>query len=268
MKQKIILLLLIILVIESCTKNKIPTTESAELTLEKLANKWNRTLNQQNLDSLNEIYADEVLLYGTVTSKKEVIKYKQLFSKKHPDFQQKLLGEIMITKKSDNEYLVSFSKQSTFNRKTSNVNGYLVFMNFKDQWKITNESDNLTDENIGKIISRKKTCIEIVEEIVTTSKTFHDRTKGLLDAIVKNGGTSYGTILEGSPNPKRDGAIDFSETYDFSLHESYSDRIVTITRFTFNLNEQQLYEYVVEEDKFYAIDFDRNLLIEFNKICQ
>jgi len=100
-----------------------------------------------------------------------------------------------------------------------------------------------------------------------TSPTFLKGTKGLDVAIVKNGGTSFGITIEGSPNPQNDGALDYSKTYDFNLHETYSDRMSVIARFTFNPTDRQLYEYDVAEDKLNPIAFNRNLLLKFNDLC-
>ena len=105
-------------------------------------------------------------------------------------------------------------------------------------------------------------------EILTTSPVYLKKTKGLYEAIVKNGGTSFGITIEGSPNPKTDNAIDFSDTYDFNLHESYPERMTVIARFTFNPVTKQLYEFDAAEGEFYSVVFDRNLLLKFNEICK
>jgi len=112
-----------------------------------------------------------------------------------------------------------------------------------------------------------KTCVDVVMEILTTSPTFLKEKKGLDEAIVKNGGTSFGITIEGSPNPKSDDALDYSKTYDFNIHENYSDHMPVIARFTFNPADRQLYEYDIAEDKLNPIDFDRNLLLKFNELC-
>ena len=137
---------------------------------------------------------------------------------------------------------------------------------------ITNKSDDLTDKSRTNQYEAKeyrevKTCVDVVMEILVTSPTFLKETKGLEEAIVKNGGTSFGITIEGSPNPQNDGALDYSKTYDFNLHETYSDRMPVIARFTFNPMDRQLYEYVVAEDKLNPIDFNRNLLLKFNDLC-
>jgi len=115
---------------------------------------------------------------------------------------------------------------------------------------------------------KSKTCLDVVFDILTTSPTFVDMTKGLNEAIRKNGGTSYGIIVEGSPNPKEDDADTFSKTYDFNLHESYPDRITTIARYTFDPSEKELYKYDVAEDTLIPIKFNKKLLLEFDKTCK
>ncbi|NRS90644.1 hypothetical protein HNQ02_003590 [Flavobacterium sp. 7E] len=91
----------------------------------------------------------------------------------------------------------------------------------------TNELKELKRTKIDSNTIQKTTNrINIVAKILTTSPSFIDKTKGLNEAIIKNGGTSYGYTLEGSPSPEKDTANSFSRTYDFSLHESYTDHII------------------------------------------
>ncbi|MBL0056756.1 MAG: hypothetical protein IPP31_11365 [Chitinophagaceae bacterium] len=81
------------------------------------------------------------------------------------------------------------------------------------------------------------------------------------EAIQKNGGSSYGIMLEGSPDPIRDQANERSSTYDLSLHESYPDRITVIARFSFDPVKKQLFERDVIEDTLIPISFDSKLLL-------
>ena len=112
-----------------------------------------------------------------------------------------------------------------------------------------------------------KTCVEVVTEILRTSPVYLKKTKGLYEAVVKNGGTSYGIALEGSPNPK-DSAWGHSKTYDFQLHESYATHMPVIARFTFDPAKRQLYQSEVLEDTLIPIAFDRGLLLQFDKLCK
>lgn len=134
---------------------------------------------------------------------------------------------------------------------------------------MTVESDDLTDNNIStREISESNPCLDIAIKILTTSLAYLKKTKGLNEAVVKNGGTSFGITVEGSPNPKEDDALNFSENYDFNLHETYPDHSPVIARFTFNTSENKLYEYDVAENKLVPIEFDSKLLMKFDEICE
>ena len=258
----------------SCNNNQNSVKDASNdtTTIKELTVKWNDCLIKQDLQTLTTLYAEQVSLYGTSISKEQAVSNKEDFFKKYSDFNQSITGEITITKVTDQQYRASFPKRSTYNGKTSDVNGYLLFDKVSDTWKITNESDDLTDKNITKVGTKEKrelkTCIDIVMEILTTSPSYLKKTKGLYEAVVKNGGTSFGIMIDGSPNPKSDEAIGFSDTYNFRLYESYPDRNATIGYFSFNPTERQLYEYDVVEDKSNPIDFDRNLLLKFNEMCK
>ncbi|MGN7988053.1 hypothetical protein ACTJKC_11975 [Pedobacter sp. 22226] len=106
---------------------------------------------------------------------------------------------------------------------------------------------------------------QIAFKIVETSPRCKQLTKGLYERVVKNGGTSYGIMLESSPNPKTDPSQEYSKTYNFNLHESYTDRMPVVARFVFDPKKQQLYEDDVVNAALVAIPFDKKLLLLFNK---
>lgn len=122
------------------------------------------------------------------------------------------------------------------------------------------------DKTLNKTKKEFKTSVEVVEEIVFSSPVFKKRTLGLSEAVIKNGGTGFGTALTGSPNPQMDKAWNYSKTYDFGLYESYPSRMVTIVRFTFDPIKRQLYELDVVTNTLNPIDFDKTLLILFNEL--
>lgn len=251
-------------------KNSVASNDTT--IIKELTIKWNDFLVKKDLQNLKTLYAEQVSIYGTLFSKEQAISNKQDLYKNHSNFEQSITGEIRITKITDLKYEVKFQKHSSYNGKISEVKGYLIFDKLSDIWKITNESDELTDKNITKLKSQEtqepSTCIDVIMEILVTSPLYLELTKGLEEAVIKNGGTSFGITVEGSPNPKMDGAMDISATYDFSIHETYSDRFVTFARFTFNPAERKLYENKVGEGGvLYQIDFDKKLLVKFNEIC-
>ena len=63
-------------------------------------------------------------------------------------------------------------------------------------------------------------------------------------------------------------AIDFSETYDFNLHETYPERMTTIARFVFDPIKRQLFLYDPIEDDLSPIDFNKSLLKQWDDNCK
>jgi len=135
--------------------------------------------------------------------------------------------------------------------------------------KIDKIDEKLIIKKLVKSVQKEfNPCENIVAEILTTSPRYKQLTKGLYEAIVKNGGLSFGISLEGSPNPRQDKAWSYSKTYDFTVYEMYTDRQLNTARFTFNPNNKQLYEYDAVHDRLIPIEFDRNLLLKYEALCK
>ncbi len=163
-------------------------------------------------------------------------------------FKIKILKEIVIT------FLILFA---------------LACNNTHNKKDVTNTST--TDKKVSeKSITTKselKTRESIVKEILTTSPRYKQLTNGLYEIVIKNGGSSIGVRLEGSPNPKNDKTSNYSKTYDFTLYEMYPDRQLSTVRFTFNPDNMQLYEYDAVNDSLKSIEFDHNLLLAFENLA-
>jgi hypothetical protein len=113
-----------------------------------------------------------------------------------------------------------------------------------------------------------KTCESLVTEILKTSPRYKEITKGLDKAVIKNGGSSFGIHLEGTPYPGEGNNQNYSKTYDFTIYEVYPDRQLNTARFSFNPATKKLYEYDIVNEKLIAIDFDRNLLKQYGTVCK
>ncbi|QNK61397.1 hypothetical protein H7F33_12570 [Pedobacter sp. PAMC26386] len=111
-------------------------------------------------------------------------------------------------------------------------------------------------------------CSQIAYEILTTSDRYKSLTDGLTARIIANGGTSYGLFYEGSPNAKKDNAMNYSKTYDYAIHESYPDHSPVTARFTFDPTKRQLFEYDAALDSLIPTSFNKNLLLELDKACK
>jgi hypothetical protein len=208
------------------------------------------------------------MFYGIPVSKTKAIESKQKFFTKYPDFTQSITGDIRVQMIKDDSYTVFFPKQSEYNGKSFHVEGRMTVSKISGEWKITSESDDLTDKRMSEPDREFNTCLDVVIRIVTTSPLYIKKTKGLEDAVVKNGGIGFGLSLESSPEPESEDAFEYSETYDFNLHETYPDRIHVVARFSFNPEEGILYEYDVVNDAYTPIDFDKKMLETMEEICR
>ena len=142
-----------------------------------------------------------------------------------------------------------------------------------DEKPISKRIDKIDEKpvikNTNKLVQKElKPCENLVADILTTSPRYRQLTKGLNNAVVKNGGLPFGISLEGSPNPRQDKAWSYSKTYDFTVYEMYTDRQLNTARFSFDPSNKQLYEYDAVNDKLKPIEFDRNLLLKFEALCK
>ena len=110
-----------------------------------------------------------------------------------------------------------------------------------------------------------QTRLKVVKSILKTSVRYSQITKGLNRAVIENGGQGFGICLERSPNPKKDGAMGLSKTYDFVVYEMYPERQLNIAWFSFNPRNNKLYEYDPILDHQKQIAFDKNLLEQLSE---
>jgi hypothetical protein len=259
---------------ENKTVAKDTTVKSDTISIIKnLTNKWNDCIVNKKYDALLNLYAKQINAYGKSKSNEQVVLDKKNFIQKYQDFSQTITGDINVIKITDNQYKAIFPKQTTFNGKVLNVEGHIIFEKTSDIWVIINESDDLTDGKISsnensQLNKKLKNCADVVIEIVTTSPSFKKTTKGLNERVKKNGGKGYGVAIERSPLPDLDNAWDYSENFEISLHETYPDRIVTIRRYIFNPEKRELYLNDDVNNKLIKIEYDRNLLIQFDELCK
>ena len=220
------LLILFICLIISCTNptnkyqiKKSKTDDSSEILSLTIA--WNEGLKNRKLEELRRLYDKQVLMYGYLISREGVISSKADFFLKYNDFTQEIIGGIQVKKMKKNRFKSSFKKETKFNGKTIIVDSYLIFENTFDGLKIIVESDKLTDKNklSPKEKKRYKSSVEVVEDIVTSSKVFKKLTKDLKQRIINNGGNGFGLHFEG--DRELDKFENLYKTYNFVLFENY-----------------------------------------------
>ena len=96
-----------------------------------------------------------------------------------------------------------------------------------------NESIEYVEEPYDDSMAEEIDEFSMIMDQLISSSYLINKTEGLYDRIVANGGSGFDFALEGCPDPATYGCLDFSETYDFVLFEIYPDRNVTIDRFSY-----------------------------------
>lgn len=157
------------------TTNSDSTVVNTASTWKELAESWNASLNLRNASIMKSFYADSVLYYGDHLSSDDVVHRQQEYFAMNPDYKQKITEYIEEIQQPDGSWLVKITKQVTANGKTINYPASLVFANTNGIWKITAESDDITDLNKAKNLQAgyapETTTIEgLLEENTTFGK--------------------------------------------------------------------------------------------------
>jgi len=121
----------------------------------------------------------------------------------------------------------------------------------------------------AKLILQKKRLLPLITKILKTSPVFLKYTKGLKQAIIKNGGSNW--ELDFDDITPDNNFSDYLEKYTFRLYEIYPDHFPHIASFCFSTKQRQLYEEQyydtesVPEGTLIPRKFDRKLLKEMDR---
>lgn len=119
-----------------------------------VAEKWNTYHQQLDADALASLYGDKVCYYHEYYTPEKIVQNKRELFRKYPEFWQNIYN-VECTFTDSGAAKVTFSKEvtTTLAGKTTTYPSYLIMNKIGDKWKITTESDEVTDANIAK---RKK----------------------------------------------------------------------------------------------------------------
>lgn len=107
---------------------------------------WNGCHNAKFVDNLNDLYASTLFFYGKEKSRSEALHTKRRLFNAYPDYFQRIIGGIKVTKLNSLEYKAEFTKYISVGRITAPVPAYIIFKKIDDnQWVIIAESDPETD---------------------------------------------------------------------------------------------------------------------------
>ena len=116
--------------------------------IENLVEAWNTAHNENNIEALATLYADNVNYYQSEETKNACLQSKLSLFEKYPSFEQ-LIAELELMQNED-AYTATFNKVVTIKDDTKIYPSYLILEAFDDGWRITAESDSVTDHNLNK----------------------------------------------------------------------------------------------------------------------
>lgn len=110
---------------------------------------WNIAHNNQDLTSLNSIYADNVDFYGKRMTKEQCIQSKERLFTKIPTYAQYFFPTVIFQEKYNGDIICYFMKEAGAEDNLKLYPSYIICRNIDGQLKIVFESDIITDQNLG-----------------------------------------------------------------------------------------------------------------------
>lgn len=122
-----------------------------EYRIKTIAKKWNTYHQEQNANGLASLYGDRVYYYHEYYTPAEISESKHALFLKNPEFWQNIYHlECSFADKETAK--VTFSKEvmTTLAGNPTTYPSYLIMSKIDGEWKITTESDEVTDANLAK----------------------------------------------------------------------------------------------------------------------
>ncbi len=158
-------------------------------TILQLTTRWSSAVSDQDLRTLAALYSNKVQVYGKGMAKRQVLKAKLDFYLKYPLFSQRIVGTPNVEKISVTEYLVTFTKQWQTTADVLEVTGYLRFSNATGEWKIIQETDDITEKRIkAKKVVKPNTAVQPQKEKVIPAEERKKTLQNVFDELNKTFG--------------------------------------------------------------------------------
>ncbi len=121
--------------------------------VKKVLQEWNTAIDNNQLELLNNLYADTVDCYLKRLSKKECIESKQKWLKEHIGYHQKI--EYLEIYYLDDDtlgsfFIAEFTKVCVEKNETVKVDAVIHFARFANDWKIIKESDRPSEASLAE----------------------------------------------------------------------------------------------------------------------
>jgi len=110
---------------------------------------WNVANNFKYTAWQNEEYTPTLVFYGNTIGKSKAIETKTFFFKENKSFHQEIASPILFSFYKSGVVKCSFDKKVNYGSYTKNYPAYLLFIKQKGKYKISGESDLLSDSKTG-----------------------------------------------------------------------------------------------------------------------
>ena len=119
---------------------KTNNEKSTEEEIKNMVTIWNTASSNADFNTLERILGDKIDYYQSLVSRNYYIADQKRFFQKNPVYSQRIVGDIIVTRLSDNKMLAKFVKEVSTKRETKEYPSYLTFENVNGSWKLVVES--------------------------------------------------------------------------------------------------------------------------------
>lgn len=125
--------------------NEIDSKDEKEI--RKFVNKWSEAHTQLKSPYLESDYMDVVTYYGKKRTRSQVQQDKKMLFQQFPDYTQRVLNDQIVITKEGANYLVTFTKQVSYDGIEADYDSYLSVVNKNGDFRILREgvSENSKD---------------------------------------------------------------------------------------------------------------------------
>jgi hypothetical protein len=124
-------------------------TFSDTTVLKQFVKRWNVANNYKYTAWQNEQYTSTLLFYGKTIEKRKAIETKIFFFKKNKSYHQEIVSPIQFSFYKSGVVKCSFHKKVYYDSYTKNYPAYLLFIKQNGVYKISGESDLISDSKTG-----------------------------------------------------------------------------------------------------------------------
>jgi hypothetical protein len=140
-------LLLLAVVVHSFAISQQLTIKTKKIDL--LIEEWNIIHNARTLDGFKEVYAEDLVFYGTKTNQSKAVLLKEQLFLRQPEFRQRISSDITYTVYTNGVIKADFTKEVWDDKQWKPYESYLLVGYEKNRYRIVAESDYQTDKKVG-----------------------------------------------------------------------------------------------------------------------